>query len=83
MSNNNVPTGPGWYYRDELEPYNRVVWVSFVTNGGLVSYVSTLGNVYDEENTKWRGPVPMPGEFSEMCRQWLLKITTPDVEAAP
>ena len=67
MTNNKpnlTPTGPGWWYRDEVEPDMRIVWVSFVTAAGLVSYVSKWGNQYDETNDKWLGPVPMPGTFA-------------------
>lgn len=62
-NSNNIPTGPGWWYRDEVEPDMRIVWVSFVTAAGLVSYVSKWGNQYDETNDKWRGPVPKSGEW--------------------
>lgn len=65
MSSNTKPTGPGWWYRDEDDERESIAYVLRVDEHGTVHY-STLGGLsYDDINTKWRGPVPMPGEPSK------------------
>lgn len=66
MSNNNVPTEPGFYYRG-----SDVVRVRMnpETNlySGLVYYEHGMtGLLPVEDDGLWRGPVPMPGEWAPM-----------------
>lgn len=58
-----VPTGPWCWYRDEDDPREQIAMVFLIEPDGRVHYSTMLGTTYDEMNTKWLGPVPMPGEW--------------------
>lgn len=71
MTNNNTPTEPGWYYRDETSTEDQMVYVAGVSDGkAFYIQVNRDGLLSDSaESPKWLGPVPMPGEFvsCEVC----------------
>ena len=60
MSNDKslVPTGPGWWYHTEH------VIVEVVGGDWSLYYRTGHGNSYQvADDSLWRGPVPMPGEW--------------------
>lgn len=71
MTNNNTPTEPGWYYRDETSTEDQMVYVAGVSDGkAFYIQVNRDGLLSDSaESPKWLGPVPMPGEFVLIPKQ--------------
>jgi hypothetical protein len=68
---NNVPTGPGWWYRRKSSPITPIEIVLVSTfHGALIYWAAGYGELRDVENDGlWLGPVPMPGKFAPMCDQ--------------
>lgn len=64
MTNSNqVPTAPGWWYRDYPDEVEKIVYV-WDCGAGLIYYtVDDDQNYRVEDDGLWRGPVPMPGEW--------------------
>lgn len=73
---NNVPTAPGWWYRESDVEFEQVVYV-WDTGAGLVYYlVENEHGRRVKDDGLWRGPVPMPGGIG-------LHIGTNDRTGAP
>lgn len=64
MSNNNTPTSPGWWYRHSITPSGAIAYVVERSTGLVYRTLEMKGWKAVEDDGKWRGEVPMPGESS-------------------
>lgn len=76
MTNDNVPTGPGWWYRIS----GNIVEVDTDGDGLFYRMVGYPNTVPVVDDGCWRGPVPMPGEWVSADEHYKMRQEMEDID---